>query len=197
VDVLKTKPEHPERWAMPGLRVQNKEKKQAMLFDPVHSVIDIEHIPNIGFCKDSVMQFFKSIDKRLGIPRVARYGLRSTWLQEYEGNFQSLLEKCKHHIFGNSSLVEKVSDLGAVFDYYPEEGQKVEITTGPMMIEQLKSQFLSFETESLPLVFLYVDIDVGDIATKEFSAQNLNSFFDKAIKEGERLSKEVMEQVIK
>lgn len=197
VDMLKKKPEHGDRWAMPGLRFENREKKQAMLLDPTRSVIDIEEIPNVGFCRDSVLQFFKSVHERLGIPRVARYGLRSTRLEDYGGDFQSLLDKCKQCIFGNSSLVENVNDVGAVFDYYPKEGQKLSVTTGPMKLEQLRTQFLSFEPESLPALFLYVNVDSGDTTTKEFSLQYLRKFFDKAIEEGERLSKEVVGQVIR
>lgn len=194
-DMLKKKPKGAEQWALPGIRIENKEKKQAMLFDSVRSVIDIEQAPNIGFCRDSVIQFFKSVDERLGIPKVARYGLRSTQLQEYKGRFEDLLDKCKKNIFGNSSIVETVDDLGTVFDYYPSEGRKLSITIGPMKIEQLKSQFLSFEPESLPPVFLYVAVDVGDTVTREFSLKYLREFFDMAIKEGESFSTQIIKQV--
>lgn len=194
-DLLKKEPEKADLWLMPGLRMEDKETKRVMLVDPVRSVIDIEQPPNVGFCRDSVMRFFKSVDERLGIPQIARYGLRSTWLQEYKGSFQDLRDKCKQRIFGSSSLVEKVDDVGAVFDYYIDGGQKLSMTTGPMEIEQLRSQFLVFEPQSFPPLFLYVDVDLGDTATKQFSAQYLRNFFDKAIKEGERLATEVNIQI--
>lgn len=166
-----------------------------MLVDSTRSVIDIEQPPNVGFCRDAVTRFFKSVDERLGIPQVSRYGLRSTWIQEYNGSFQELLDKCKRHIFGGSSLVERVNDVGAVFDYYLEGSQKLAMTVGPMEADQLRSQFLSFETETLPSPFLYVDVDLGDTATKQFSLKHLRNFFDKAVKEGERLGNETIAQI--
>jgi len=194
-DMLKKELKKAESWLTPGLRIEDKEKKRVMLVDPVRSVIDVEQPPNVGFCKDSVIQFFKSVDERLGIPQVARYGLRSTWIQEYKGSFQELLDMCKQHIFGGSSLVEKVNDVGAVFDYYLEGGQKLSMTVGPMEVEQLRSQFFSFEPGPLPAPFLYVNVDLGDTATKQFSIQRLHSFFDKAVKEGERLANEAITQI--
>lgn len=195
MDLLKKRAEQMDRMPVPGIRLEDKEKKRIMLVDPMRSVIDIEQPPNVGFCKDLVMQFFKSVDKRVGIPQIARHGLRSTWLQEYKGSFQDLLDKCKQRIFGNSSLVEKVNDVGAVFDYYIDDGQKLSMTIGPMGIEQLKSQFLVFEPVSFPSVFLYVDVDLGNTETKKFSLEYLLSFFERALKEGERLAKEIVTQV--
>lgn len=194
-DMLKKDPEKAESWLTPGLRIEDKERKRAMLVEPMRSVIDIEQPPNVGFCRDSVIQFFKSVDERVGIPQIARYGLRSTWIEQYTGSFRDLLAKCKERIFGGSGLVEKVDDVGAVFDYHIDSGHKLTMTVGPMEIEQLKSQFLSFQPEGLPSTFLYVDVDLGDIATKQFSVQRLTNFFDKAVKEGERLANEAIIQI--
>ena len=190
-DMLKKEPEEAKSWIVPGMRLQDKDRKRVLLVDPVRSVIDIEQPPNLGFSKDSIMQFFKSVNERIGIPQVARYGLRSTWIEEYKGSFQELLDHCKERIFGNSKLVEKVNDVGAVFDYITG-AQRLSVTVGPMELEQLRTQFLVFEPTSLPSLFTYVDVDMGDSATKDFSAQYLASFVDKGIKEGERLSLEVI-----
>jgi len=194
-DLLKKEPEEAERWLIPGLRIEDKEQKRVMVIDPIRSVINVEQPPNVGFCRDSVMQFFGSVNTRLGIPHVARYGLRSTWLQEFKGTFDELLKTYKQRIFSSQGLAEKAFDVGAVFDYHGKDGHKLSVTTGPMQIEQLTSQFLVFKPESLPSVFLYVDVDLGDTRTKEFSEKYLRSFFDEAVQEGERLSTEVISQL--
>lgn len=194
-DMLKKEPKKAGSLLTPGLRIEDKEKKGVMLVDPVRSIIDVEQPPNVGFCKDSVIRFFTSVDERLGIPQIARYGLRSTWIQEYKGRFQDLLNMCKKQIFGGSSLVERAKDVGAVFDYYLESGQKLTMTIGPMEADQLKRQYLSFEPETLPSLFLYVDVDLGDTATKQFSIKHLQNFFDKAVKEGEKLGNEAISQI--
>ena len=195
MDLLKKEPENPSRWITPGLRIEDKDKRRLMVIDPMRSVIDIEEPPNAGFCRDSITQFFKSLDLRVGIPQIARYGLRSTWLQEYEGNFKDLLDICKQSIFGSSNLVKGVDDIAASFNYYISDGKKLSVTTGPMKIEQLKSQFLVFEPQSLPTLFLYVDVDLGDTVTKLFSLQHLRDVFDKAIEEGEKLSSQVNTEI--
>jgi hypothetical protein len=194
-DMLKKELEKAGTWLTPGLRIEDKENKRAMLVDPLHSVIDIEQPPNVGFCRDSVLRFFKSVDERLGVPQVARYGLRSTWIQESSGSFRDLVDKYKQRILGSSTLVEKADDVGVVFDYYIDGGQKLTMTVGPMEFEQLKSQFLSFETKPFPLPFLYIDIDLGDTTTKQFSVQKLSNFFDMAVSEGERLANEAITQI--
>ncbi len=194
-DMLKKEMKKAGSLLIPGLRIEDKEKKRVMLVDLARSVIDVEQPANVGFCKDSVTQFFKSVDERIGIPQIARYGLRSTWIQEYKGSFQDLIDKCKKHIWGGSNLAQRASDVGAVFDYYLESGQKLTMTVGPMEAEQLRRQFLSFEPEKLPSPFLYVDVDLGDTATKQFSIHHLGNFFDKAVKEGERLGNEAIDQI--
>jgi len=73
--------------------------------------------------------------------------------------------------------------------------KKLSVTTGPMRIEQLKNQFLVFEPQSLPMLFLYVDVDLGDTVTKLFSSQHLRDVFDKAIEEGEKLSSQVNTEI--
>ena len=187
-DLLKGEPNMIERMPMPGMRLQNKGKKAIMLIDPMRSVIDIEQPPSISFGKELILQFFKSVDEALGVPRVARYGIRSTWVHEYNGAFQDLLAKCKERIFGNSSMVKEVDDVGVIFDYYTKGNQKRCVTVGPMEVGQLKREFLTFEAEQLPAVFLYVDVDIGDTATKSFSQESLSRFFDRAIEDGEKLS---------
>lgn len=194
-DLLKEEPKVIDRMPMPGMRLQNKEKKVLMLVDPMRSVIDIEQPTGITFCKELVLQFFESVHKAVGIPEVARYGIRSTWLHEYNGSFKELLAKCKERIFGNSSVVEKVDDVGVVFDYYTKGNQKRSVTAGPMEIGQLKREFLTFEPEQIPAVFLYVDVDVGDTATKKFSKGLLSTFFDRAIEESENFSAETAREV--
>jgi hypothetical protein len=193
-DMLNKEPQEAKSWIAPGLRIEDRDKKRIMIMDPIRSAIDVEQPPNIGFCKDSILQFFKSVHKRVEIPQVGRYGLRSHWIQDYNGTFEQLLAQFKKCIFANSSLVEKANDLCSILDYVTGS-QKLTLTMGPMNNEQLRTQFLSFEATSLPPVFMYFDVDMGDTATKEFSVQYLANFINKAIEEGERLSNEVIEQI--
>jgi hypothetical protein len=148
----------------------------------------------VGYARDSTMQFFSSVNSRLSVPQVARYGLRSTWIFEYQGKFEDLLSRCKQHIFGSTKIVEDVDDMAAVFSYGKGK-QKFQLTTGPMEVEQLKTQYLSFEIDSLPPIFQYVDVDFGDIETKQYSTKYLREFFDKAVSEGQKLAEKIASEV--
>lgn len=194
-DLLKKEPEEAAQWLTPAMRFEDKERKRLMVFDLMRSAIDIEQPPNTGFCRDLILQFASNLDEKFGIPKVGRWGLRSTWIEEYNGDFKQLLDRYKQIIFGNSAIVEKVDDVGAVFDYYLDDGKKLVLTTGPMKIEQLKKQFLTFEPQSISPIFMYIDIDMGDIKTTQYSSKYLQEFFSKAIEEGERLAKEIIKLI--
>ena len=180
---------------VPGFRLRKKEDKITMVVEALRSAIDIEQPESIRICKDKIVEFCKSVDGRVGIPQIARYGIRSTWIHEYQGSFEELLQQCKESVFGSSSVVNNASDIGLVLDYGKEKGRKTALTFGPMEIEQLKSQFLSFELDGIASVFLYADVDVSDMTTKVFSLNFLKGFFDKAIKEGEEISLEIANKV--
>jgi len=190
-DVLKKAPEHPEQWLIPGLVMEDKERKRSWLIDQVRIAIDVEQ-PDIDFCKSSIMEFFNAIKKNLGFPSISRYGLRSTWISEHGGGFQDLLKIIKQKIYSNFDLVKKSDDIGTVFDYILDTGKKISVTIGPMEYDQLRSQFLRFDLQSIPKVFLYVAVDMGDTNTRGFSSKYLEDFVDKSINEGQKFSNDVI-----
>ncbi len=194
-DLLKKEPTDVQRWPVPGLKLDDSERKRVMVVDPNRSVIDVQQPPNVGFCKDMVLQFFRNVNEKLVIPAVVRWGLRTTWIQEYDGQFSDLLLAYKKQIFGGSLLVGRSDDVGAVLDYFIDDNIKLSLTTGPMKLQQLKEQFLAFEPEGISPVFIYTDIDMGDTKTTTYSERYLSEFFTRALDEGERLASEVIKQV--
>lgn len=175
----------------PGFQVRDEGNKTIKVVDAIRSAIDIDQPRNIQYCKDEVIKFFKAVDRRIGIPPIARYGIRSTWIHEYDGSFEELLQKYKESVFNNSIVVENVDDIGVVLDYNIASGKKNSLTFGPMTIEQLQSQFMSYEIQGISKIMLYTSLDVGDTTTKKFSTEFLSAFFDKSIKEGERKASEI------
>ena len=178
-----------------GMRIKDDKNKTIMLVESIRSVIDIEQPTDKKSCKDTIMQFVRLVDSKLGIPQVTRYGVRSTWIHEYKGSFQELLNMCKESIFRDSTLVKNAGDIGLVLDYYKSRGKKSSATFGPMEIAKIEKQFLSYGINEVTPIFLYTDIDVGDIVTKKFSLEFLNKFIDEALEEGERISLEIAKMV--
>ncbi len=178
-----------------GMRIKDDKNKTTMLVESIRSVIDVEQPTDKKSCKDKIMRFVGLVDSKLGMPQVTRYGVRSTWINEYKGSFQELLEMCKESIFRDSTLVKNAGDIGLIFDYYKSSGKKNSVTFGPMEISQIKEQFLSYGINEVTPIFLYTDIDVGDMVTKKFSLEFLNKFIDEALEEGERISSEIAKMV--
>lgn len=190
-DLLRKEPADVNRWLTPGLRLQDTERKRIMLVEASRSVIDVQEPPNVGSCKDMVLQFFTRVNADIGVPSVLRWGLRSTWIHKYDGSFQELLELCRQRVFGGSDLAGRASDVGAVFDYLVADDTKLSLTVGPMEYQQMKEQFFRFEPNTVPPVFLYADIDKGDTQTKHYSEKHLTQFLTRALEEGEKLAKTV------
>ena len=193
-DVLKKAPEHPEQWLIPGLVIEDKEKKRSWLIDQARSAIDVEQA-DTSLCKSSIIEFFNSMKKNLGFPTISRYGLRSTWINEFNVSFQDLVKTTKQKFYNNFDLVKKADDVGIVFDYFTDTGKKTSVSIGPMEYNQLRSQFLRFDLQSIPKVFLYVSVDIGDTNTRGFSSTYLEDFVDRSINEGQKFSEDVMKMV--
>lgn len=194
--LLGKEPEDAGKWLIPGLRIQNPERRETSLIDAARSVIDIEEPPNVGFCKDSILRFFKILDDEFSIPAIGRWGLRSTWIQEYDGDFESVLAEYKTRFFHEAaSLVQKAHDAGLTFEYSIDKGRKLTVTTGPMNLDQMKAQFLTYPPKAISPVFLYTDVDMGDTTKREYSPKYLADFILAAVQEGERLMDEVVGQM--
>ena len=192
--LLKKNPEGLDKWLTPGLRLDDKERNRIMVLDPIRSVIDVEQPANTGSCRDLTLQFYKQLEEGFKIPQIGRWGLRATWIEECGVTFDDLLLRYKQKIFSSSPLMQKANDIAAVSDYDIGEGERITLTTGPMKLDQLKQCF-TFKFESTATVFLYVDTDLGDSKTKQYSTKYLHEFFDKAIQEGEKLAAEVISTV--
>lgn len=193
-ELLKQEAKVAEKWLAPGLRLDDDERKRIMVIDGNRIIIDVEQPPNIGFCKDMIMQFFHSVDEKFNIPEIARWGLRSTWINEYQGEFSELLNEYKNKFFGNYSIAKKADDVGVTFDYDIEDKVKLSVVTGPMIWQQLKEQFIKYEMEEKPQAFMYIAVDMGDMKNNNYSRKYLNDFFTRAMNEGEKMANEVIKQ---
>lgn len=178
-----------------GMNIKDVKNKITMAVDSVRCVIDVEQPVNNKFCKETITKFVSLVDEKVGIPQVTRYGLRSTWINEYKGSFQELMIMCKENIFKDLTLVKDADDIGLVFDYFKSSGKKSSVTFGPMEMSQIKEQFLNYAIDEVAPTFLYTDVDIGDMVTKKFSLEFLNKFIDEALAEGKRISSEISKMV--
>jgi hypothetical protein len=193
-EVLGREPEDVGRWITPGLRLDDRDRKRVVVVDPLHTTVDMEQPPNVGYCKDTILAVFEDVQRLLDIPRIARWGLRFAWIHGCAGDFETLLAACKECFFASGALIGRASDVGLVLEYVVN-GLKLTVTAGPMKIEQLKSQFLAFEPKELPAVFLYLDVDTADVETPQYSRKHLGQLFDRGHGQAEAIAKEVISLV--
>lgn len=73
-ELMKEEPKNVDRWLAPSMKLNDKERKRIMVVDSNRGIIDVEQPPNIGSCKDLIVQFFRVVDKEFKIPKVIRWG---------------------------------------------------------------------------------------------------------------------------
>lgn len=190
-DVMGKAPEEAAAWIAPGLRLEDKERKRVVLADQGRAAVDIEQPPNVGYCRDSIVKVFESLNRELPIPPLARWGIRFTWIQAYSGTFQDLLRLFKERFLAAKEPLTRAADIGLVLDYFDDD-LKLTLTAGPMEAEQLRSHFLAFEAKGLPPVLVYADVDAADTKTRQYSAAHLGKLFSRAHGIAETMAKDVI-----
>lgn len=173
----------PEKWVSPSLNLRAKQKKMSTSLESERCAVDLEEVPNIGYCVQTISSTFKKVDDILGIPLLARTGVRSMWIEPFEGTFADLLTAYKKKMLGSNVLSEEASDVGFVLDFVDEDC-KVSLTTGPMEMQQLKTQFLNFEPEGIPDVFIFSDIDRATTNETKYSNKFLSEFIRRGLDYG-------------
>ena len=117
------------------------------------------------FFPNKALRFFKYLFSMDGFGKelfVERLGVRSTFVQEFKGEFDELLNKYKTNYL---SLTEKASkvidaelvDIGGPLNFKDKNGN-FNTMSGPMKSEQLSGYF-GRSSDKLPDVSLYYDID--------------------------------------
>jgi hypothetical protein len=189
--ILGEEPKQPERWLTPSLVVDAKQRKMRATLEPKRCAVGLEEVPNTGYCVRTISQIFKKVDNILEIPLLDRAGVKSMWIESFEGTFADLLAVYKKGMLGGNILSERASDVGAVLDFVDEDC-KVSLTTGPMEAQQLKTQFLTFEAQSIPDVFMFIAVDRATTSQTKYSNKFLTEFIRQSLDCGEERAKTVV-----
>lgn len=176
----------------PAFTLEAKEKRFRIGIEAKRCWVNLEEIPNPGYCVQTISNVFKKIDDLIGIPLLARIGVRSMRVEPYEGEFGELLAKYKRIMLRSSELFERAVDIGVILTL-TDEDRRATLITGPMELAQLKREFLSFEPAGLPNTFIFVDVDYATTSETKYSAKFLNDFTTRALSYSEEESKKVLD----
>ncbi len=166
---------------LPGFGLHVQERKMRVLVDPERSVVDLEYVPNTGYCLDTVVQGFRRINELAPLPPLARLGARSWWIKPSPITFEQLVSKYKEKLFKSSFLSENSVDIGVSFILKHQEC-KANINFGPMEMAQIRDMLFS-KPENMPPVLTFLDIDYYLVTRKgsEFSEKEVRDFTKNAL----------------
>jgi len=190
--ILGEEPKQPERMLTPSLILEAKQRKMRTTLEVKRCAVELEEVPNVGYCVQTISSAFKKVDDILEIPLLARVGVRGMWIEPFEGTFAELLMVYKKTMLGTNVLYDLASDVGLILDSV-DENCKVSLTTGPMEAQQLKTQFLSFEQERIPGVFIFADIDRSTTSEARYSSKFLSEFIQRSLAYGEEHVKKLID----
>jgi len=175
---------------LPGFGLHVRERKMRVLVDPERSVVDLEYVPNPGYCLDTIVQSFRKINELAPLPSLARLGARSYWIKPSSIDFEQLVSRYKEKLFRGSRFVEESVDIGVSF-VFNDEDYKVNVTFGPMEMTQLRGMLFS-KPDDLPSVLTFLDVDYSlKSEGLELSERELRDFTRRALDFAKRESEEV------
>jgi hypothetical protein len=116
--------------------------------------------PNASQSKERLIELLKSIYKEVNFEEnsIDRIGVRTQWIQEWNGSFTSLMEKYRAVFYQKCSLVNEASDI-AVSLTLEHDNYKVNYNSGPVRSNEAKEKWLVFKERNIPHDFILVDID--------------------------------------
>lgn len=187
-------PAEKEPVVLPGFGLHVRDKKMRVVIDPQRSIADLEYVPNIGYCLDTLTQVFRKINELAPLPELLRLGGRSWWLKPATVAFDSLVSKYKEKLFQPSPFLQSARDVGTSFTLV-DEGYRANISFGPMEVTQLRGMLFS-ELSDLPPVFTFLDVDYSLTGNElEYDEKQLRDFAKRAL-DFSRRQGEVLEQVL-
>ena len=163
---------------LPGFGLNITERKMRVTVDSQRSVVDLEYIPNPGYCVDAIVGTLRKINDLATLPSLTRIGARSYWIKPVQTEFNEFVSVCKEKLFKSDSFIQDSVDVGAAF-VLTIEGHRVNISLGPMEESQLRSMLFS-QPSQLPKVVLFVDVDYVMSGTLEYSERMVRDFVREA-----------------
>ncbi len=172
------------RWLVPGLRVDAKDRKEVVVIDPQRTIVDLQEPPSVQHAEDVILQRFELVQQTFGIPDVSRWGCRTVWIQPHDGTRSDLQQLFKERVFRELGLVRDAEDMAFISEFRGEPGGKITVTCGPMWAEQLRERYVRWGTREYPPAFVCVDVDFASWSQPAYSRARLGKFLGQAFAAG-------------
>lgn len=162
----------------PGFGLTVEDKSMRILVDPERTVVDLEYVPNVGYCLDTLAHIFRRINELAPLPLIARMGTRNFWIKPTQMELGQLVLRYKEKFLKQFPLVENAVDVRFAF-VLEDEDYRANISFGP--IEKATLQHILFsKPPQLPEVLSLLDVDYFILKELEYSEKELRDFIRRA-----------------
>jgi hypothetical protein len=136
----------------------DKDNKSAVVVASSFTNLSVEG-DNAEQVLGKIASLFENLSKTIKYKTADRLALRTSYVQPFQGEFDSLVQSYKELYFTDNQLAKDAIDVGIVLttkfkDYH------INYNAGPMKKDDVKErQIINFECDELPEVYKYVDLD--------------------------------------
>lgn len=161
-------------------KVQIQSRRFALVID------DCSDRAEMKMVIDRVMQ---RVYNAVGWQTMLRIGVRTIWVEEFDGTLDALIRKLRERNFADNAIVNQATDVAVTLTLRDGENS-VNYISGPMSKEELATKYSINDDNGgvIPDVILVVDSDYSSATETSFSKNKVVNFFEKAVDYGKDIA---------
>ena len=122
----------------------------------------------------NALQAFSELNDASTFPTLERVRIDSIFIEPYELSFRELCSHFQRTYLQDTALIERATDLGLTIDQ--DEGHvSRHVQLGPMEPKELQTNFLHWERDSIPDLFLFMGLGFQWNVEMEYTSQELEN----------------------
>ncbi len=153
---------------------ENEENRQRIGFQMRGFSFEQEGDRTNEMVVQNALQAFSELNDVSTFPTLERVRIESIFIEPYELSFRELCSHFQRTYLQDTALIEHATDLGLTVDQ--DEGHVIrDVQLGPMEPKELQTNFLRWERDSIPDLFLFMGLGFQWNVEMEYTSQELGS----------------------
>jgi hypothetical protein len=162
-----------------ALSVMRQSKKQRLTMNVRGVVFEHESANSLESAITESLDLARELNDASPLPRVGHLRFDAIFIESFPLPFHELVAQTKKYFFHANDIVNAATDIGVTLDTNDGELTRHR-QIGPMLPEQLQTQFLAFPKEKLPSQFLFMGLAHSRTVEKPYDAADLRNFLNQA-----------------
>jgi hypothetical protein len=164
----------------PGARVTYPKDKAAVRWNYDNCQIILEKRQDYSKHQEVLMNFLQQIDSAAPIANMKSRALRTNWLLPIPDlPYASLNALYQQKLIVPHDFTSNAYDSSVILDISIGD-YVLHHQSGPMQPKQLLADFLEFEANDLPQVFVFLDVEVTQNKVVDYTKKNMQQFLEDA-----------------